>query len=301
MPEPPARSRRAGRHRAARGHRRRRRHGGAGTGGAAGPRAALITREHAVLAARPWVDATFRQLDPHVQLAWHAADGDADRRRTTSLFEHRRQRARPVLTGERTALNFLQLLSATATATRRYVEAVAGTGCRILDTRKTVPGLRTAQKYAVRCGGGQNHRIGLYDRVLIKENHIAAAGSIAAARSRRAQRTRPAVTVEVEVEIARSNSGRRSRPRPTSSCSMSSRSGPARRGGAATAPAPRPDEARSLGQRHARDGARDRRDRRRLHLDRLAHQAHTRDRFFAAAGVQHGSSLSGLDQPSYRW
>ena len=89
--------------------------------------------------------------------------------------------ARAILTGERTALNFLQLLSATATVTARYAQAVAGTGCRILDTRKTIPGLRSAQKYAVRCGGGQNHRIGLYDRVLVKENHIAAAGSIGAA------------------------------------------------------------------------------------------------------------------------
>jgi nicotinate-nucleotide pyrophosphorylase (carboxylating) len=104
-----------------------------------------------------------------------------------------------VLTGERTALNFLQLLSATATATRRFVDAVAGTGCRILDTRKTLPGLRTAQKYAVRCGGADNHRMGLYDRVLIKENHIAAAGSLGAA-MQAARRSAPHVTVEVEVE-----------------------------------------------------------------------------------------------------
>ena len=104
-----------------------------------------------------------------------------------------------MLTGERTALNFLQLLSATATATRRFVDAVAGTGCRILDTRKTLPGLRSAQKYAVRCGGGDNHRMGLYDRVLIKENHIAAAGSITAA-IEAARRTAPGLVVETEVE-----------------------------------------------------------------------------------------------------
>jgi nicotinate-nucleotide pyrophosphorylase (carboxylating) len=107
--------------------------------------------------------------------------------------------ARPVLSGERTALNFLQLLSGTATVTRRFVDAVAGTGCRILDTRKTVPGLRTAQKYAVRCGGAQNHRMGLYDQVLIKENHIAAAGSLTGA-IEAARRSAAGVGVEVEVE-----------------------------------------------------------------------------------------------------
>jgi nicotinate-nucleotide pyrophosphorylase (carboxylating) len=107
--------------------------------------------------------------------------------------------ARAVLTGERTALNFLQLLSGTATAVRRFADAIAGTPCRILDTRKTLPGLRTAQKYAVRCGGGDNHRMGLYDRVLIKENHIAAAGSLTAA-IEAARRSAPGLTVEVEVE-----------------------------------------------------------------------------------------------------
>ena len=107
--------------------------------------------------------------------------------------------ARPILTGERTALNFLQTLSGTATAANRYVEAVAGTGCRILDTRKTLPGLRLAQKYATRCGGAENHRLGLYDMVLIKENHIIAAGSITAAVAT-ARRTSPGIRVEVEVE-----------------------------------------------------------------------------------------------------
>ena len=121
--------------------------------------------------------------------------------------------ARPILSGERTALNFLQTLSATATAAHRYVAAVAGTGCRILDTRKTIPGLRLAQKYAARCGGAQNHRLGLYDMVLIKENHIIAAGSIAEAVTT-ARRTSPRVPVEVEVEIAggvRPGAGRRRR------------------------------------------------------------------------------------------
>jgi nicotinate-nucleotide pyrophosphorylase (carboxylating) len=160
-------------------------------------RGSLITREGAVLAGRPWVDATFRHLDPHVQLAWHASDGEPIAANQV-VFDIAGS-ARPVLTGERTALNFLQLLSATATATRRCVEAVAGTGCTILDTRKTIPGLRSAQKYAVLCGGGRNHRMGLYDRILIKENHIAAAGSLTAA-IRAARSQAHGLTVEVEVE-----------------------------------------------------------------------------------------------------
>jgi len=157
----------------------------------------VITREEATLCGRPWVTEVFRQLDPAVQLTWHADDGDRVTANQT-LFEIAGL-ARPVLTGERTALNFLQLLSATATATRRYVDAIAGTRCAILDTRKTVPGLRTAQKYAVVCGGGQNYRIGLFDQVLIKENHIAAAGSLTAAvaAARRAAGSRK---VDVEVE-----------------------------------------------------------------------------------------------------
>jgi nicotinate-nucleotide pyrophosphorylase (carboxylating) len=160
-------------------------------------RGALITREDAVLCGREWAQETFRRLDPQVGLTWRAADGD-QLRATQVIFEIAGA-ARPVLSGERTALNFLQLLSGTATATRRYVEAVAGTGCRILDTRKTLPGLRTAQKYAVRCGGADNHRMGLYDRVLIKENHIVAAGSITGA-IEAARRSAPHITVEVEVE-----------------------------------------------------------------------------------------------------
>ena len=157
----------------------------------------VITREDAVLCGRPWVEAVFRQLDPAITLTWHADDGD----RITAdnvIFEISGP-ARAVLTGERTALNFLQLLSATATVARRFADAVAGTACKILDTRKTLPGLRTAQKYAVRCGGAQNHRIGLYDMVLIKENHIAAAGSLSGAITA-ARRVAPTLPVEVEVE-----------------------------------------------------------------------------------------------------
>ena len=160
-------------------------------------RGSVITREDAVLCGRAWADETFRRLDPQVRLGWHAADGD--RIAATQVIFEITGAARPVLTGERTALNFLQVLSGTATATRRFVDAVTGTGCRILDTRKTLPGLRSAQKYAVRCGGGDNHRMGLYDRVLIKENHIAAAGSISGAIAA-ARRAAPAITVEVEVE-----------------------------------------------------------------------------------------------------
>ena len=160
-------------------------------------RGSVVAREDAVLCGRAWVDETFRQLDPRVQLTWHAIDGE----RVTAgqaIFAIAGP-ARPVLSGERTALNFLQLLSGTATVARRFVDAVAGTGCRILDTRKTVPGLRSAQKYAVRCGGAQNHRMGLYDQVLIKENHIAAAGSLTGA-IEAARRSADGITVEVEVE-----------------------------------------------------------------------------------------------------
>jgi nicotinate-nucleotide pyrophosphorylase (carboxylating) len=157
----------------------------------------VITREEATLCGRPWVTEVFRQLDPAVQLTWHADDGDRVTANQT-LFEIAGP-ARPVLTGERNALNFLQLLSATATATRRYVDAIVGTRCAILDTRKAVPGLRTAQKYAVLCGGGQNYRIGLFDQVLIKENHIAAAGSLTAAVAA-ARRVAGSRKVEVEVE-----------------------------------------------------------------------------------------------------
>ena len=160
-------------------------------------RATVITREAAVLCGRPWFDAVFRQIDPAVQVSWDADEGAAVEpgQRLCRLEGP----ARSLLTGERTALNFLQTLSGTATATRRYVQLVAGLPCRILDTRKTLPGLRRAQKYAVRCAGGSNHRMGLYDGILVKENHIMAAGSIAAAVSA-ARAAGASVPVEVEVE-----------------------------------------------------------------------------------------------------
>ena len=158
----------------------------------------VITRENAVLCGQAWVDETFRQLDPAVRLDWLVHDGDRISA-GQKLFEVSGL-ARPILTGERTALNFLQLLSATATEARRYVNAVAGTSATILDTRKTLPGLRTAQKYAVQCGGAANLRIGLYDMVLIKENHIATAGSITAAIETARRTAPPGFKVEVEVE-----------------------------------------------------------------------------------------------------
>ncbi|MDE2450491.1 MAG: carboxylating nicotinate-nucleotide diphosphorylase [Gammaproteobacteria bacterium] len=160
-------------------------------------RGRVVTREEAVLCGRPWVEETFRRLDPGIRLTWRAQDGD--RVAAGAMIFEIEGRARPILSGERIALNFLQLLSATATEASRFAAAVAGTGCTVLDTRKTIPGLRTAQKYAVRCGGGRNHRMGLYDMVLIKENHIAAAGSITAAITA-ARHVAQGIKVEVEVE-----------------------------------------------------------------------------------------------------
>ena len=157
----------------------------------------VVAREPATLCGCAWFDETFRQLDPRVSVAWHAGDGDAIVADTVVC--ELRGPARSIVTGERTALNFLQTLSGAATATRSLVDIVAGTRTRILDTRKTLPGLRLAQKYAVRCGGGDNHRIGLFDAVLIKENHIAAVGSIKAAVAA-ARRQSPNVMIEVEVE-----------------------------------------------------------------------------------------------------
>jgi nicotinate-nucleotide pyrophosphorylase (carboxylating) len=160
-------------------------------------RASVITREPAILCGVPYVNATFQQLDPGVRVEWLAAEGDSVAKNQV-LFKLSGP-ARAMLTGERTALNFLQLLSATATSAHAYAVLIADTGCRVLDTRKTLPGLRTAQKYAVRVGGGQNHRIGLFDMILIKENHIMAAGSIdQAVAGARASGAR--VPVEVEVE-----------------------------------------------------------------------------------------------------
>jgi nicotinate-nucleotide pyrophosphorylase (carboxylating) len=160
-------------------------------------RANVITREAGVLCGRPWFDEVFRQVDPAVQVSWDADEGAAVEpgQRLCRLAGP----ARSLLTGERTALNFLQTLSGTATAARGYVQLVAGLPCRILDTRKTLPGLRRAQKYAVRCAGGSNHRMGLYDGILVKENHIMAAGSIAAAVDA-ARAAGASVPVEVEVE-----------------------------------------------------------------------------------------------------
>jgi nicotinate-nucleotide pyrophosphorylase (carboxylating) len=160
-------------------------------------RASVVTREDAVLCGTAWFDEVFRQLEPRTRIVWTAKDGD--RVQADQLLCTLDGPSRALLTGERTALNFLQSLSGTATITRRYVDAVSATKCRILDTRKTVPGLRLAQKYAVSCGGGTNHRIGLFDALLVKENHIAAAGSIARA-VEEARRVHPKVLLEVEVE-----------------------------------------------------------------------------------------------------
>lgn len=160
--------------------------------------AKLVTREDAVLCGIAWFDAVFRQLDARVTVEWLAQDGAHIRAGAVLCRLH--GPARTVLTGERTALNFLQTLSGTATRTARYVEAVRGTHARILDTRKTIPGLRRAQKYAVTCGGGHNHRMGLYDAVLIKENHIAAAGGVAAALVAARRIAPTGVLIEIEVE-----------------------------------------------------------------------------------------------------
>ena len=157
----------------------------------------LLCKQDAVIAGRPWFDATHRALDPQVQIAWRIQEGDRVGAGTVLATLHGRSRS--LVSAERTSLNFLQTLSGTATTTAAYVAAVAGTGTRILDTRKTLPGLRAAQKYAVRCGGGDNHRIGLFDTVMLKENHIRAAGSLSAAvHAARAQQPQLPLVVEVE-------------------------------------------------------------------------------------------------------
>lgn len=160
-------------------------------------RARVLTRESAVICGQAWFAACFSQVDPRTQVEWLVAEGEHVF--PGQLLCHVSGPVRALVTAERSALNFLQTLSATATVTSLYVEAVRGTRTRILDTRKTLPGLRYAQKYAVRTGGGENHRIGLHDAVLIKENHIAAAGSLASAVAT-ARRLHPSVMVEVEVE-----------------------------------------------------------------------------------------------------
>jgi nicotinate-nucleotide pyrophosphorylase (carboxylating) len=157
----------------------------------------VICREQAILCGRPWFDEVFRQLHAVISIDWQAGDGTVVQ--ADQEICRLQGPARSILSGERTALNFLQTLSGTATMAHRYVEAVTGTGAIILDTRKTIPGMRLAQKYAVRCGGASNHRIGLFDAILVKENHISAAGSITAAVSE-AGRLYPDLLLEVEVE-----------------------------------------------------------------------------------------------------
>lgn len=160
--------------------------------------ATVISRENAVLCGRHWFEACFQSLDPASVVEWFVKDGDGVQA-GQELCEIRGN-ARALLTAERSALNFLQLLSAVATQTRHYVDAIAGTGAVIVDTRKTLPGLRLAQKYAVTCGGGVNHRIGLYDGILIKENHIIAAGGIQPALMKAMAIAPPDVFVQIEVE-----------------------------------------------------------------------------------------------------
>lgn len=157
----------------------------------------VISREPGVLCGRAWFDQVFAQLDSQITIQWSLKDGD--RLAPDRVLCELSGPARPILSGERTALNFLQTLSGTASRTRAYVERCADSNCRILDTRKTLPGLRLAQKYAVRCGGGHNHRIGLFDAILIKENHIAAAGDIATAVAAARQQSGD-LLLEVEVE-----------------------------------------------------------------------------------------------------
>ncbi|MDX1346331.1 MAG: carboxylating nicotinate-nucleotide diphosphorylase [Sedimenticolaceae bacterium] len=159
----------------------------------------VIAREDGILCGTAWFDEVFRQVDPHARIDWLRRDGDVITENGKLCAIH--GPARSLLTAERTALNFLQTLSGTATLVNQYVNAVKGTGVRILDTRKTIPGMRLAQKYAVLCGGGANHRIGLYDAILIKENHIRSAGSITRVLQEAFERF-PDVEIEIEVESA---------------------------------------------------------------------------------------------------
>jgi len=161
-------------------------------------RGAVVSREDAVLCGTAWFDACFQHLDKKARIRWFAHDG-ARIHSDQTLCEIDAD-TRALLTAERAALNFLQLLSATATITQRYVDAVAGTGAQIVDTRKTIPGLRLAQKYAVRCAGGTNHRVGLYDGILIKENHIMAAGGVKAALKQAHSLAPKSAFVQIEVE-----------------------------------------------------------------------------------------------------
>ncbi|KQY51358.1 nicotinate-nucleotide pyrophosphorylase [Lysobacter sp. Root494] len=157
----------------------------------------LLCKEDSVVCGRPWFDACHRALDPDVRIDWRVKEGDCVRK--GSVLATLQGRARALVSAERTSLNFLQTLSGTATVTATYVDAIRGTGTRILDTRKTIPGLRLAQKYAVRVGGGVNHRMGLHDAVMLKENHVRAAGSLTAA-IRSARAMHPSLPLIVEVE-----------------------------------------------------------------------------------------------------
>jgi nicotinate-nucleotide pyrophosphorylase (carboxylating) len=159
--------------------------------------ATIITRDAMTMSGQPWVEEVMHQVDARIEIEWQHVDGDSVAANTALC--QLRGAARGILTAERTALNFLQFLSSTATTTASYVAAVSSTDCKILDTRKTIPGQRLAQKYAVRCGGGVNHRIGLYDAILIKENHIMSAGSITAAIAN-ARELHAEMPVEIEVE-----------------------------------------------------------------------------------------------------
>lgn len=159
--------------------------------------AKVITREYMVLCGKPWVEEVFKQLDPEIDIEWYYQDGEEIQ--ANCLIFTASGKARSLLTGERTALNFLQTLSGVATITRKFVDKIASSNTHLLDTRKTIPGLRIAEKYAVRCGGGYNHRMGLFDAFLIKENHILACGSITEA-IRAARNIAANKTVEIEVE-----------------------------------------------------------------------------------------------------
>ena len=161
-------------------------------------RGLVVTREDAVLCGSAWFDGCFQRLDPASRITWHARDGERIKAGQTICEIEAETRA--LLTAERTALNFLQLLSGTATTTRRFVDIVTGTGSKIVDTRKTLPGLRLAQKYAVKTGGGCNHRLGLYDGILIKENHIIAAGGVRPALSQARKIANGNIFVQIEVE-----------------------------------------------------------------------------------------------------
>jgi nicotinate-nucleotide pyrophosphorylase (carboxylating) len=161
-------------------------------------RATVVCRQEAVLCGQPWFEGCFRRLDPDVKITWHVREGE--RLSKGARVCEIKGKARALVSAERSALNFLQVLSAVATATRRLVDAAAGTRAKIVDTRKTLPGLRVAQKYAVRTGGGANHRMGLYDAMLIKENHIAAAGGVGPAMAAASKNAAAGVWMQIEVE-----------------------------------------------------------------------------------------------------